>query len=131
MQVSDLVVQNQAKFHSPHVRVSSALLERLHIVLGQFLRVDLGIEVVSSSGFPIFEVIGHEMLAGGNHLLDRRVVTSLKSIDERSDIRLEMHRIFARCFLSSAPSWISAASLSVLSPERTKALKLPFLTCKG
>lgn len=97
----------------PNRGISSTGLEGLHIVLGQVLRRHLGVKVVSIMHLPVLQVIGDEVLAGGHDFLDGRVVSTLKPIDQRSNIRLEVERILSGGFLTPAPSWISTKPPSV------------------
>lgn len=95
-------------FYSPNIGIARTCLEGLHVILGQVLGRHHGIKVVSVSGLPVLQVVRHEMLACGNDLFDRRIVTTLKPVDESSNVGFEMESIFSWCFLSSAPSWVPA-----------------------
>lgn len=61
----------------PYFDISRTSLEWLHIVFCHILGGDGRIEGVSIGGSPVLHVIGHEVLAGSNHFLDRRVDASL------------------------------------------------------
>ena len=125
-------LQNDARVDLPDVGISRTGLERLHVVFRQFLRVDLSIKIIAIGGPPVFKIVGGEVLACGDDLLELLVLAAFKTADERSNIALEMVRVLSRCFLATAPSRISAVVRSAQIDQHVLRAQKPahILTCR-